>query len=144
MDGSSAGLPAAHLVAPMSSARALATSLTALMRTTLGEGGGRERETTLIQHNGQSTGLSGLPEVKDLTEPGLITSTWSYATSDRVEGRDTQGGNVCVKRPDYRMARQNDNRLTEQYKSIRMTFVEYMGIHVKSLLDYLEVCNINM
>lgn len=37
MDGSSAALPAAHLVAPMSSARALATSFTALIRTTYTE-----------------------------------------------------------------------------------------------------------
>ena len=37
MDGSSAGLPAAHLVAPMSSARALATSRTAFIRTTWGD-----------------------------------------------------------------------------------------------------------
>lgn len=34
MDGSSAGFPAAHLVAPISSARALATSRTAFIRTT--------------------------------------------------------------------------------------------------------------
>lgn len=40
MDGSSAGFPAAHLVALMSSARALATSRTAFIRTTWGDRAG--------------------------------------------------------------------------------------------------------
>ena len=39
MDGSSAAFPAAHLVAPISSARALATSLTAFIKTTYRETG---------------------------------------------------------------------------------------------------------
>lgn len=96
MDGSSAALPAAHLVAPMSSARALATSRTAFIRTTWGDRARRQHGTTVrVKVYRQQ------PRGEDLT-PRLLSLPPSHDTSDltveiEANTRGGRGDTMCIR-----------------------------------------------